>query len=59
VEPEEIPRGPAAEYLIEPSLEGDESPLVIFCIDISGSMCVTTEVDAGKVGFCCDIHGGV
>ena len=32
-------------YRLEPPQKGNQaSPLVIFCIDTSGSMCVTTEV---------------
>eukprot|EP01102_Stenamoeba_stenopodia_P018668 TRINITY_DN6891_c0_g1_i2.p1 TRINITY_DN6891_c0_g1~~TRINITY_DN6891_c0_g1_i2.p1 ORF type:complete len:715 (+),score=225.83 TRINITY_DN6891_c0_g1_i2:79-2223(+) len=49
--PEEMPSAESMDYLIEPAPETansvDESA-VIFCLDISGSMCVTTEVE-GKL----------
>lgn len=44
---EEMPQNETLDYLLEPSKEISESEkeeLIIFCIDISGSMCVTTEV---------------
>eukprot|EP00005_Dracoamoeba_jomungandri_P002040 CAMPEP_0174250422 /NCGR_PEP_ID=MMETSP0439-20130205/594_1 /TAXON_ID=0 /ORGANISM="Stereomyxa ramosa, Strain Chinc5" /LENGTH=871 /DNA_ID=CAMNT_0015330485 /DNA_START=21 /DNA_END=2636 /DNA_ORIENTATION=+ len=52
VEEEEIPTSPCVDYIIQPppvfeeddaSFEGSAN--IIFCIDVSGSMCVTTEVD--------------
>lgn len=51
IEEEEKPAASDVTFLVEPSqttlasgpLGRDES-LVIFCIDISGSMCVTSEV---------------
>lgn len=52
--PEEIPTSPDTTYLLAPppAVESDKSghggdvdeTLAIFCIDVSGSMCVTTEV---------------
>ncbi|KAL6071768.1 actin [Balamuthia mandrillaris] len=50
----EVPKTEVADYLIEtPSEEfkakRDKKQLVVFCIDISGSMCVTTEVAGKKV----------
>ncbi|XP_067676660.1 circularly permutated Ras protein 1-like [Haliotis asinina] len=51
VEEEEIPQMDDVTFLIEPApatqatgLSGREESLVIFCVDVSGSMCVTTEV---------------
>jgi hypothetical protein len=48
---EEIPTEEDVTYMLEPALlikgaiggSGDKTP-VVFCIDVSGSMCVTTEV---------------
>jgi len=57
LEPEEIPTTDTVDYLIESAPvvraadPGEE--LVVFCIDTSGSMCVTTEL-VGKV----DLRGG-
>jgi hypothetical protein len=57
LEPEEIPTAHTVDYLIESAPvvraadPGEE--LVVFCVDTSGSMCVTTEL-AGKV----DLKGG-
>eukprot|EP01123_Difflugia_compressa_P008904 TRINITY_DN2809_c0_g1_i1.p1 TRINITY_DN2809_c0_g1~~TRINITY_DN2809_c0_g1_i1.p1 ORF type:complete len:547 (-),score=106.35 TRINITY_DN2809_c0_g1_i1:69-1709(-) len=52
IEEGEIPRYPATEYVIMPPTTNTPviEPMVIFCIDISGSMCVTTEVQ-GKVNI--------
>jgi len=48
VEPEDIPKTNERDYILEPPLEEDSKQInagmVIFVIDISGSMCVTTEV---------------
>ena len=53
VVPEELPTEEDTTYMIAPAplvgggaggAAGTEDSLVIFCIDISGSMCVTTEV---------------
>ncbi|XP_046374284.1 circularly permutated Ras protein 1-like isoform X1 [Haliotis rufescens] len=51
VEEEEIPQMDDVTFLIEPApatqatgVSGREESLVIFCVDVSGSMCVTTEV---------------
>lgn len=49
--PDEIPKEKDVTYMLEPapattatSKSGVDESLIIFCIDISGSMCVTTEV---------------
>lgn len=54
---EEIPKEADVTFMLEPALSttasgpsGTDESLVIFCIDISGSMCVTTEVP-GKINF--------
>jgi len=52
VEPEEIPQVESVDYVLEgnapspstPSATTNAPPYLIFCIDVSGSMCVTTEV---------------
>ncbi|KAK3097067.1 hypothetical protein FSP39_006081 [Pinctada imbricata] len=51
IEVEEIPKNNDVTFMLEPSLStstsgptGLDESLVIFCVDISGSMCVTTEV---------------
>lgn len=48
VEPEEIPGTETAQYLLEPAPEGGaavaDDSLLIYCIDISGSMCSSTEL---------------
>ena len=51
LDPEEIPQTDSRDYVLEPAQEekgdsktGDNSEDVIFVIDTSGSMCVTTEV---------------
>jgi hypothetical protein len=54
VEREEVPTKADTTFLISPApmvvggagggVSGMEEALVVFCIDISGSMCVTTEV---------------
>ena len=51
IEDEEIPRNDDVTYLLEPALStaasgasGRDESLVVFCVDVSGSMCVTTEV---------------
>jgi hypothetical protein len=42
---EELPRTDPVDYVISPAPAGGlEEQNVVFCIDISGSMCVTTEV---------------
>ena len=48
---EEIPKERDVTFMLEPALStttagpsGTDESLVIFCIDTSGSMCVTTEV---------------
>jgi len=48
LEQEEIPSSDTIDYVLEPPKqvdEDDDSSNIIFCIDISGSMCVTTEVN--------------
>ena len=51
IEDEEIPTEEDVTFMLEPALSttasgpsGMDEALVIFCVDISGSMCVTTEV---------------
>ncbi|KAL5010727.1 hypothetical protein ScPMuIL_013032 [Solemya velum] len=51
IDPEEVPKVDDVTYMLEPALSttasgafGMDESLVIFCIDISGSMCVTTAV---------------
>ncbi|XP_062566658.1 circularly permutated Ras protein 1-like [Saccostrea cucullata] len=51
IEEEEIPGSNDVTYMLEPapstassSLSGKDESLVIFCVDISGSMCVTSTV---------------
>lgn len=51
---EEVPAKPDTTFLVAPpptvaggagvGVAGVEEALVVFCIDVSGSMCVTTEV---------------
>ncbi|BFZ09174.1 hypothetical protein BsWGS_12213 [Bradybaena similaris] len=55
IEPEEIPRSEDVTFLLEPAMttststfSGVDQSLVVFCVDVSGSMCVTTEV-SGKL----------
>ena len=48
-EKEEVPVKESYDYVLEPPTQPDakheaNTELVVFCIDISGSMCVTTEV---------------
>ena len=44
---EELPRSDSVDYVISPAPAGGmEEQNVVFCVDISGSMCVTTEVQA-------------
>ncbi|CAG2197276.1 unnamed protein product [Mytilus edulis] len=54
---EEIPKERDVTFMLEPALStttagpsGTDESLVIFCIDTSGSMCVTTEVP-GRINF--------
>lgn len=51
IEEEEKPQEPDVTYMLEPALSttasgptGLDESLVVFCLDVSGSMCVTTEV---------------
>ena len=51
VEPEEIPKNDDVTFMIQPAMSttasgesGIDRSLIIFCVDTSGSMCVTTEV---------------
>ena len=51
LEPEEIPGTEDVTYLLSPapstasaSMAGLDHSLVVFCMDTSGSMCVTSEV---------------
>ena len=60
--PEEMPTKEDTTFMIAPpqSAEGVaqgggvEDSLVVFCIDVSGSMCVSTEVSVGL----CESGGG-
>ena len=48
LEEEEIPKTASVDYLLEPGQSQEESEddgLVIFLVDVSGSMCVTSEVE--------------
>ncbi len=47
-----VPKGIAADYLVVPpakkiNVQGPSDSLVVFCLDISGSMSVTTEIPKG------------
>lgn len=47
LEEEEIPKDQTCDYMLEPAPEGKEfknDNTILFCIDISGSMCVTSEI---------------
>ena len=51
LEPEEVPSKDDTTFMIAPApvntqqgAGGGVESLIIFCVDISGSMCVTTEV---------------
>lgn len=46
LDPEEFPKGDSTDYLLEaaPGKKDEVDDVIIFCIDVSGSMCVTTEV---------------
>lgn len=51
VEDEEKPTNPDVTFMMEPAMattssgvSGLDESLVVFCVDISGSMCVTSEV---------------
>lgn len=52
IHPEEIPKSDSVDYIIAPATNVsqilEDSGLIIFCIDISGSMCVSYELK-GKV----------
>lgn len=51
LEDEEIPKKEAVNYILENEAAeeakklSEEEVSVVFCLDISGSMCVTTEID--------------
>lgn len=47
LEPEEIPQTSTVDYELQPAKDSSDENTsnVIFCIDISGSMCVTSEID--------------
>ena len=54
LEDEEIPKNEDTTFMLMPApctaasgKSGVDESLVIFCVDTSGSMCVTTEVGAG------------
>lgn len=46
IEEEEKPRQDSIDYMLAPptASSNDEEGLIIFCVDISGSMCVTSEI---------------
>jgi len=45
LEPEEMPKGESIDYLLtQPHEKSDQNDIIVFCIDISGSMCCTSEV---------------
>lgn len=45
MEAEEVPKSGCVEYILAPPpAEAFEDTLIVFCVDVSGSMCVTTEV---------------
>jgi len=46
IEEEELPEIPLTHYILNPPIVSDDSchKLVIFCIDLSGSMCVSHEI---------------
>ena len=46
IDPEEFPKSDITDFIIEPAPQSElvDDSYVVFCIDISGSMCVTTEV---------------
>ena len=45
IEDEEKPKLDDVTYMLKPAQHsGVDQTIVVFCIDISGSMCVTTEV---------------
>ena len=51
LENEEVPKDQDVTFMLEPAQStmasgptGMDESLVIFCVDVSGSMCVTTEV---------------
>jgi hypothetical protein len=50
IDPEEIPKTPTVTYVKEKSVTSQKAtalPMIIFCIDTSGSMAVTTNVKGG------------
>jgi len=45
LEPEEMPKGESIDYLVNhPPDKSEFNDIIVFCIDISGSMCCTSEV---------------
>ena len=45
IEDEEKPRRDSLDYMLAPpSVSEDGEGLIIFCVDVSGSMCVTSEI---------------
>jgi hypothetical protein len=51
VEPSELPTEQSRDYILSPATEAKVDPAadtVVFCVDVSGSMCVTKEV-AGRL----------
>eukprot|EP00118_Oscarella_pearsei_P013307 m.105432 g.105432 ORF g.105432 m.105432 type:complete len:807 (+) comp37219_c0_seq1:49-2469(+) len=53
VSPDEIPSSSTSDYMLAPpgsvcneGQQGTDTGMIVFCVDISGSMCITTEVPA-------------
>jgi hypothetical protein len=45
LEPEELPTSDSVDFVVDPApAQSKDEQTIVFCIDISGSMCVTTEV---------------
>jgi hypothetical protein len=54
LEPEELPTSATMDYLVQPAPARDMehgSELIVFAIDISGSMCVTSEIEGLEVNL--------
>jgi len=45
LEPEEMPKGESIDYLLShPPEKSELNDIIVFCVDISGSMCCTSEI---------------
>eukprot|EP01123_Difflugia_compressa_P010696 TRINITY_DN398_c0_g1_i1.p1 TRINITY_DN398_c0_g1~~TRINITY_DN398_c0_g1_i1.p1 ORF type:complete len:679 (-),score=166.31 TRINITY_DN398_c0_g1_i1:70-1827(-) len=45
LDPEELPKGDSLDYILgKPEVKSNLNDIIIYCIDISGSMCTTSEV---------------